>query len=232
MTILIQRRRFSALLDQFRNWTSSITDKQYRSLSTGDLVSPTSKPSQFEPDFIEMEFGSTPTTSSLPAHFDDCDLVPMEFTKNGVKLIPQGSKKAQKVQKRCASSEELCNGNIDDFHKRQSWFFMNVDVKSSERILMSDGLKEGSFLVSFFRGKYMLSVWKNGKMEHLVIRHYLKKNGKLAFQLDIDRSFKNLVDLTDYYTKNKSYVLTKKLTHGVSRPRKSLPTLQDNRSQA
>ncbi|ULT98786.1 hypothetical protein L3Y34_000268 [Caenorhabditis briggsae] len=227
MTILLQRRRFSALIDQIRTWTSSIkSDKQYRSLSTGDLVTTTKTPSEFESDFMEMDFGSTPTTSSLPSHFDDCDLVPMEFKKNGVKLLKQGSKKAMSTKK-YGSSGDLTKLRVEDIHKAQSWFFLDVDPRSAERILMSDGFLDASFLISFFRGKYVLSVLKGHKVEHLVIREYQKKNRSTAFQLDVDRSFKNLLELTDYYKKNKSYVLCTKLSRGV-RPRKN----QDVRSRA
>ncbi|EFO83704.1 hypothetical protein GCK72_010889 [Caenorhabditis remanei] len=232
---MTQSRRFSAFIDQIRNWTSAIKDKQYRSLSTGDLVSPSSssKPSEFEPDFMEMDFGSTPTTSSLPAHFDDCDLVPMEFKKNGVKLLPQGSKQAEKAMKnhrKFGSSEELSKIKMEDIHKAQSWFFVDIDPRSAERILMSDGFREASFLISYFQQKYVMSIWRKNKVEHLVIRHYKKKNGSTGFMLDIDRSFKNLVELTEYYTKNKSYVLCTKLAKGVSRPRRN--NNQDIRSRA
>ncbi|CAA21524.1 SH2 domain-containing protein [Caenorhabditis elegans] len=223
MTLLLPRRRFSALLDHIKNWTSSIrADKQYRSFSTGDLVSP-SQPSAFEPDFMEMEFGATPTTSSLPSHFDDNDLVPVEFKKSGVKLIPQGTRKAEKAKK-FGSFEELSKVKLEDIHRAQSWFFVDVDPKSAERILMSNGFSDSSFLISFFRQKYVLSIWRKTKVEHLVIRNYQKKNGTMAFQLDIDRSFKNLVELTEYYTKNKSYVLCTKLSKGVSRPRRNPDT--------
>lgn len=164
------------------------SDKQYRSFSTGDLVSP-SQPSAFEPDFMEMEFGATPTTSSLPSHFDDNDLVPVEFKKSGVKLIPQGTRKAEKAKK-FGSFEELSKVKLEDIHRAQSWFFVDVDPKSAERILMSNGFSDSSFLISFFRQKYVLSIWRKTKVEHLVIRNYQKKNGTMAFQLDIDRSFK------------------------------------------
>ncbi|CAI2349489.1 unnamed protein product [Caenorhabditis sp. 36 PRJEB53466] len=222
MTILLpRRRRFSALFDHIKNWTSSIkSDRQYRSLSTGDLVpaAPPRMPAQFQSDFMEMEFGATPTTSSLPAHFDDCDLVPVEFTKSGrVKLLAQGSD-AAKTTKRFGSFEDL---SPEDIHKAQSWFFLNVDPKAAERILMSNGFCESSYLISYFRQRYVISIWRKTKVDHLVIRNYVKKNGTMAFQLDVDRSFKNLVELTDYYTKNKSYVLCTKLSKGVARARRN-----------
>uniref|UniRef100_A0A8R1DZ03 SH2 domain-containing protein n=1 Tax=Caenorhabditis japonica TaxID=281687 RepID=A0A8R1DZ03_CAEJA len=233
MTILVPRRRLSALIEHIKNFTTSFkSDKQYRSLSTGDLAT-TSKPSAFEPDFIEMNFTDSPTTSSpLPKHFDDSDLVPMQFTASGtVKLISQHSKKAmEKAEKarRCGSSEQLSRLCVDDVHRAQSWFFVDVDPRSAERILMSNGGQQSSFLISFYRGRYVLSIWRGAKIEHLVIHNYRKKDGQMAFQLDIERSFRNLVELTEYYTKNKSYVLSTKLSKGVGRPRRN----QDLRCRA
>lgn len=149
-----------------------------------------------------------------------------------MKLLPQGSKKAEKAMKnrKFGSSEELSKIKMEDIHKAQSWFFVDIDPRSAERILMSDGFVEASFLISFFQQKYVMSIWRKNKVEHLVIRHYKKKNGSTGFMLDIDRSFKNLVELTEYYTKNKSYVLCTKLSKGVSRPRRN--NNQDIRSRA
>ncbi|CAI5445678.1 unnamed protein product [Caenorhabditis angaria] len=214
MTINNSRRRFSALIESLQkisNFMKAPCEPHYRSLSTGDLVAN-------DEDFAEIQFKNTPTTSSLPAHFDDLDRVPMIFKEaKKSRLLSQHSEKAREMT-RHGSVENFGIAKLREIHVAQTWFFMDLEPKKAERILMQNGFIEGSFLVSFFKNQYILTIWRGEFAQHLFIRtSFSKKTGEIQFQLDIDRKFSNLVELTDYYCNHKGYILQSKLTEGVSK---------------
>ncbi|KAK6739751.1 hypothetical protein RB195_008319 [Necator americanus] len=192
---------FRSIFHRFRR------DDTKRSLSTGDLVD----------NYMEMEF-TEPTTSTLPAHFDDCDRVPMQFSSSTYpRLLSQHDRTAQKLL-RCGSDVDSSCASIADYNRSQIWFYQGMDSKKAERLLQSAGCGEGSFVVSQQSMQYVLSFIHAGTVHHIRIGYSVKESGEAKFRLDIDRSFKNLHDLIAYYTKHRSFILPMKLKRGVARP--------------
>ncbi|KAJ1365449.1 hypothetical protein KIN20_025748 [Parelaphostrongylus tenuis] len=122
---------FRSIFGRFRNNDSR------RSLSTGDLAD----------NYMEMDF-TQPTTSSLPAHFDDCDLVPMSFTPSTCpRLLPQHDRSAQQLL-RHGSDMDYSMVSVADYNRAQIWFHHGVDLIKAERLLRGAGCEEGSFVIS------------------------------------------------------------------------------------
>ncbi|EPB79609.1 SH2 domain protein [Ancylostoma ceylanicum] len=182
-------------------------DDTKRSLSTGDLVD----------NYVEMDF-TQPTTSKLPAHFDDCDRVPMKFSSSTYpRLLSQHDHSAQKLVRHGSDVDRSC-ASTADYNRSQVWFYQGMDAKRAERLLQSAGCEEGSFVVSQQSTQYVLSFVHNSVVHHIRIGYSVKESGEAKFRLDIDRSFKNLHDLVTYYTKHRSFILPMKLKRGIARP--------------
>uniref|UniRef100_A0A0K0DEK1 SH2 domain-containing protein n=1 Tax=Angiostrongylus cantonensis TaxID=6313 RepID=A0A0K0DEK1_ANGCA len=174
--------------------------------------------------------------SSLPAHFDDCDLVPMNFTPSSCpRLLPQYDRSAQRLL-RYGSDMDYSMVSVADYNRAQIWFHHGLDSVKAERLLRGAGCEEGSFVISEQSGRYVLSFVHSASIHHMRIG-YSVKDGEAKFRLDIDRSFsnrklkdiliiqassgfffRNLHNLVEYYTKHKSFVLPTKLKRGVPRP--------------
>ncbi|CAD6197389.1 unnamed protein product [Caenorhabditis auriculariae] len=198
------------------HWFKDLLKKndQRRSLSTGDLA--VSRPSCSNPDLMEISFDQHPTTSSLPDHFDDCDRVPMNFSEGKPKLMSQSHTMARKMMQSGERSSSVGSATITELHLSQKWFFPGADIRKAERILMTNGMIQGSFVVLHFNGQFVLSVWHKQSAQHLKINQFWK-NGEPTFRLDIDKSFKNVCELVDYYRRHKGFVLPTKLSVGVGR---------------
>ncbi|KAK5977161.1 SH2 domain-containing protein [Trichostrongylus colubriformis] len=193
---------FRSIFGRFRR------DDAKRSLSTGDLA---------DNNYMEMDF-TQPTTSTLPPHFDDCDLVPMDFSSSTCpRLLPQHDRSAQKLMRH---GSQLDNSivSIADYNRAQVWFHQGMDSAKAERLLRSSGSEEGSFVISQQSTQYVLSFVHCATVHHIRVGYSVNENGEPKFRLDIDRSFKNLHDLVAYYTKHKAFVLPLKLRRGVGRP--------------
>ncbi|VDM57291.1 unnamed protein product [Angiostrongylus costaricensis] len=204
---MFRRRASHAANDFFRSIFGRFRkNASRRSFSTGDLAD----------NYVEMDF-TQPTTSSLPAHFDDCDLVPMNFIpSSSPRLLPQYDRRAQRLL-RYGSEMDYSMVSVADYNRAQIWFHHGLNSVRAERLLRGAGCEEGSFVISEQSGRYVLSFVYSASIHHMRIG-YSVKNGEAKFCLDIDRSFSNLHNLVEYYTKHKSFVLPTKLKRGVPRP--------------
>ncbi|CAI4227773.1 unnamed protein product [Auanema sp. JU1783] len=222
-----RRRPSDVASDLIRTLFGRLTKKQtpngFRSLSTGDLADSTVVPVGSEhSDYMEMQFNPTPTTSKLDPNFDDADRVPMRFSKDAPpKLLNQARASSRKLM--CSGSDEdLRQYHVSDLHDSQKWFYRNVDSRKAERLLMDAGFQEGSFLIYCVGELYQICVLHNGKFVHLRILYRIK-NGIPRWNLEINQSFKNLLEMVNYYRSHKGFVLPTMLKHGVARPVK-IPT--------
>ncbi|VDK47469.1 unnamed protein product [Cylicostephanus goldi] len=204
----MSRRRASDFAHNFfRSIIYRFRKDAKRSLSTGDLAD----------NYMMIDF-SQPTTSGLPAHFDDCDRVPMVFSDSvHPHLLSQHDRCAQRLIRR--GSEADCDFvSTADYNRAQVWFYQGMDLSKAERLLQSSGCEDGSFVISQQSLQYVLSFVHSGSVHHLRIGYSVGSSGEAKFRLDIDRSFKNLRDLVSYYSKHRSFILPMKLKHGIERP--------------
>ncbi|KJH50865.1 SH2 domain protein [Dictyocaulus viviparus] len=197
---LVANDFFRSIIGRFRK------DNTKRSFSTSDLAD----------NYVEMDF-TQPTTSVLPAHFDDCDLVPMKFSSSArPSLLSQHDRRAQQLL-RYGSKPDYNIASIADYNRAQVWFYHGMDSTKAERLLRGAGCEEGSFVITEQSTRYVLSFVHCASINHIRIG-YSVKGGEAQFRLDIDRSFKDLHSLVMYYTRHKAFVLPMKLKRGVGRP--------------
>ncbi|VDL62506.1 unnamed protein product [Nippostrongylus brasiliensis] len=183
-------------------------DDTKRSLSTGDLVD----------NYMEIDF-TRPTTSTLPAHLDDCDRVPMQFSSSTYpRLLSQHDRKAQKLMRHGSELDNTTGVSIADYNRAQVWFHQDMDSAKADRLLRSAGNEEGSFTISQRCNEYVLSYVHDATVHHIRVGCSVKESGEPKFRLDIDRSFSSLHDLVEYYKKHRTYVLPMKLKRGIARP--------------
>ncbi|PAV83266.1 hypothetical protein WR25_19816 isoform A [Diploscapter pachys] len=214
MALSSKRRLSDALmngLNTVRALIRSQKDYTKRSFSTGDLAD---TQEQSDHMMIDFDMKGPSSSQSLPAHFDDCDRVPMRFGKNGPQLLNQQMVSSRKLMK-YGSKEDLSHVSPSELHMAQTWFYPELETRKAYRILQSAGMEEGQFVVRHQQGRYILTYVHNCQIYDVIIS-CIVKDGQTTYRIGIDKGFKNLCDLVNYYSKHQLH--NSKLTSGVSRP--------------
>ncbi|CAJ0943224.1 unnamed protein product, partial [Mesorhabditis belari] len=169
-------------------------------------------------DLDDLDMLAEPTTSHLasplPAHFDDCDRVPMEFGPNGGRLLPQ----TKSTRKMLVSGERRKSDTIPAYqlHYVQTWFYPECSVSKVASILQRHGMEDGTFIVHSWEGRLMIAVCDDRQILHIPIAISYRR-GSPRFRIDLDKTFRSVVELVEYYSHHKGYVLARSLTHGIAR---------------
>ncbi|CAB3402384.1 unnamed protein product [Caenorhabditis bovis] len=202
--------KLNAFFERFLKPSSSSNTPKPRGGARNNMYSELIEPQEL------YETMATPVKEEdvLEKNFDDLDLVPVNVNKSGkLTLLKQFSSQARHMVQK-GEKIDWKKVRPEDAHRCQLWFFLGLGLREAENMLRYFN-ENNAFVVSYCHGKYFLSVWKEHKALHFCITHYLRKNGKLAFRLDLEKKFHNIVELTEYYQKHESYALGEKLGVGV-----------------